>query len=93
MQNAYFRIATRGDNHWRRYIVGAFLKQSCFFASSTATILLLWVYVKVDGDPTTIVPSSDELAAGGPLVEGVAPILQYVVFNLSCAFFLLGHYL
>lgn len=93
MQNAYFQIATRGDNHWWRYIVGAFLTLSCFFASSTASILLLWAYVKVDGDPATRVPSSDAIAAGGPLVEGVAPILQYVVFNLSFPFFLLGLYL
>ena len=93
MSQTYLQLAQQGKSHGWRYLLGAVLTLSLFFSSTTVIIMLLWAYVAVDNNPLTRQASEAAIAAGTAVVEGVSPLVVYVVYNLAFPFFLLGIYL
>ena len=94
MSDRFLQLARTGKTQWWHYLLGVLL--SIFFfqiVGGLATVTLIRSYVQNDGDPTTRLLSPEEIGANGIPIEGVAPALVYVFFNIAFIFFLLGIYL
>jgi len=92
MANAFIQLATRGKTQGWRYFLGTVFSLFLFILGSSTTLFLLFVYVSLDGNPSTrqLLPSA--VPPGQLPLAGVPPLWIFIVANLAFPFFLLGIY-
>lgn len=94
MSNTFIQLAHRGKSRWWRYLLGSLLAIFFFqIIGGFITATLLKAYVQFDGNPASRMLSPEEIGPSGIPIEGVAPALVYIFFNIAFIFFLSGIYL
>ena len=94
MMHPFLQLAYAGKNQGWRYLVGAFFVLFSFLVpGSLISFQLLFLYIELDGDPSTRVLSIESLEPGQLPFEGVSPLALYVFYNLAFLFFFFGIYL
>lgn len=91
MSNAFIQLAHRGKSRWWRYLLGSIFAIFFFqIVGGFITAVLLKTYVRLDGNPASRMLSPEEIGSNGIPIEGVAPALVYIFFNIAFIFFLIG---